>query len=200
MATLCRRRSRNCCSAQPVTSCSPMRTEPAVGSISRVRHRTRVDLPLPDRPMTTNTSPEATSNDTSRTAMTVLCFAFNSAGASSLSGLPMIWRARGPKTFQRPAQELIVGCVGWEDALRPGEPVLGRVRPPDGLVFGVEAFDGQDGTEDLLADDSHVGSAAGEYRRRVEEAGLQIGRLGPAAAEDQPGPFGTADLDVLLDL
>ena len=37
------------------------RPAPAVGSISRVRQRTSVDLPEPDRPMTTNTSPGATS-------------------------------------------------------------------------------------------------------------------------------------------
>ena len=41
----------------------------AVGSISRVRQRTSVDLPLPDRPMTTKTSPGRTSNETSRTAI-----------------------------------------------------------------------------------------------------------------------------------
>ena len=44
------------------------RSRPAVGSISRVRHRTSVDLPEPDRPMTTKTSPGETSKFTSRTA------------------------------------------------------------------------------------------------------------------------------------
>ena len=34
-----------------------MRTAPAVGSIRRVRQRISVDLPLPDSPMTTKTSP-----------------------------------------------------------------------------------------------------------------------------------------------
>ena len=43
-------------------------TWPLVGSISRVRHRTSVDFPEPDRPITTNTSPQPTSKLTSRTA------------------------------------------------------------------------------------------------------------------------------------
>ena len=37
--------------------------------MSRVRQRTSVDLPLPERPMTTKTSPGRTSNETSRTAI-----------------------------------------------------------------------------------------------------------------------------------
>ena len=37
------------------------RTSPAVGSMSRVRQRISVDLPEPDRPITTNTSPGRTS-------------------------------------------------------------------------------------------------------------------------------------------
>ncbi len=41
-------------------------TVPAVGSMSRVSSRTSVDLPEPERPITTNTSPGATSKATSR--------------------------------------------------------------------------------------------------------------------------------------
>ena len=44
-----------------VTSSSSMSTRPDVGSMSRLRQRTRVDLPLPDRPMTTTISPSSTS-------------------------------------------------------------------------------------------------------------------------------------------
>ena len=40
-------------------------TVPPVGSMSRVSSRTSVDLPDPERPMTTNTSPGATSKETS---------------------------------------------------------------------------------------------------------------------------------------
>ena len=61
--------------AQPLLArlrgCPRRRARPrrSVGSISRVRHRTSVDLPLPDRPMTTKTSPGRTSNETSSTAI-----------------------------------------------------------------------------------------------------------------------------------
>lgn len=41
---------------------------PEVGSMSRFSSRTRVDLPDPDRPMITNSSPSAMSKDTSCTA------------------------------------------------------------------------------------------------------------------------------------
>jgi len=41
-------------------------------------HRTSVDLPDPDKPMTTNTSPGATSKETSRTAIVLPVLARNS--------------------------------------------------------------------------------------------------------------------------
>ncbi len=64
----CRRSSRSrSASAARMSSPSNMSC-PAVGSISRVRQRTSVDLPEPDRPITTNISPGATSKLTSRTA------------------------------------------------------------------------------------------------------------------------------------
>src|SRR5690242_7289454 len=44
---------------------------PAVGWISRLMHRTSVDLPEPDSPMTTKTSPERTANETPATATTL---------------------------------------------------------------------------------------------------------------------------------
>ena len=67
---------------------SPSRsTSPSVGSISRVRQRTSVDLPLPDRPMTTKTSPGLTSNETSRTAIVPPCAA-TAASMASGSGAP----------------------------------------------------------------------------------------------------------------
>ena len=51
---------------------------PAVGSISLISVRTSVDLPEPERPITTKTSPGQTSNDTSRTATTQPVFARSS--------------------------------------------------------------------------------------------------------------------------
>ena len=62
-----------------VTSCPAISIVPAVGSISRISVRTSVDLPDPERPITTNTSPGQTSNETSRTAATQPVFARSSA-------------------------------------------------------------------------------------------------------------------------
>ena len=77
------------------------RTSPAVGSMSRVMQRTSVDLPLPDRPMTTQTSPGRTSNDTSRSAIVEPVLRRSSSRDRSASGVPMILCSAGPKTFQR---------------------------------------------------------------------------------------------------
>ncbi len=79
---------------------------PAVGSISRISVRTSVDLPDPDRPMTTNTSPGQTWSDTSRTAATQPVFSRSSPRGRSASGLPMIRSAFGPKTFQTPSARI----------------------------------------------------------------------------------------------
>ena len=70
-----------------------MRMLPALGSISRISVRTRVDLPEPDRPMTTNTSPGWMSIETSRTATTQPVFSRSSARESSASGVPMMLSA-----------------------------------------------------------------------------------------------------------
>ena len=43
----------------------------ARGRLDEARQAANVDFPLPDRPMTTNTSPSATSRSTSRTATTL---------------------------------------------------------------------------------------------------------------------------------
>jgi len=47
------------------TSRPPISTLPAVGSTSRLTRRINVDLPEPDRPISTKISPSRTSNDTS---------------------------------------------------------------------------------------------------------------------------------------
>ena len=76
---------------------------PAVGSISLISVRTSVDLPEPERPITTNTSPGYTSNDTSRTAATQPVFSRNSARGRSASGVPITLSALRPKIFQTPS-------------------------------------------------------------------------------------------------
>jgi len=77
-------------------------TSPAVGSISRVRQRTSVDLPEPDSPITTKTSPGATSNDTSRTAAVHRARSRSSRRDSPASSVELGTRsAFGPNTFHR---------------------------------------------------------------------------------------------------
>ncbi len=99
METCLRRRSRSSLSEALVTSWSLIETLPWVGSISRVRQRTRVDLPEPESPITTNTSPGATSKETSRTPTTQPCFSFSSARDSFSSGVPITLSAWDPKIF-----------------------------------------------------------------------------------------------------
>ena len=79
-------------------------TWPLVGSISRVRHRTSVDFPEPDRPITTNTSPQPTSKLTSRTATAHPVF-FLMSWTLSLSMLSShaTSEALVPKTFHSPS-------------------------------------------------------------------------------------------------
>ena len=106
-------------SSAAVTSRSPIRTVPAVGSMSRVRQRTSVDLPLPDRPMTTNTSPSATSRSTPRTAATLPVCASSSRRGRSASGASTIRSGFGPKTFHSPLTEMAPPTAGVVEVGRP---------------------------------------------------------------------------------
>ena len=87
--------------------------------MSLVRHRTSVDLPLPERPITTKTSPGRTSKLTSRTAIVEAVLRRNSAFVSSRSGEPAILASAGPKIFQRPRTAIVASL----DAARSGRPV-----------------------------------------------------------------------------
>ena len=62
---------RSSLSLSEVRSWPSNRTVPAVGSSSPLSVRSRVDLPDPDRPMTTNIWPSSTSIDASITAAVV---------------------------------------------------------------------------------------------------------------------------------
>ena len=64
--------------------------------------RTSVDLPEPDRPMTTNTSPGQMSMLTSRTATVQPVLSRSSRRDRSASGVPMIRSACEPKIFHTP--------------------------------------------------------------------------------------------------
>ena len=93
-------RSPSCVAAH--TSLPSISIWPAVGSISRMSVRTSVDLPEPERPMTTKISPGQTSKETSRTAATQPCFARSSERGRSASGVPITLSAWRPKIFQTP--------------------------------------------------------------------------------------------------
>ena len=71
--------------------------------------RTSVDLPEPERPITTKTSPGQTSNETSRTAATQPVFARSSARGRSASGVPSTLSARWPKIFHTPSARISGG-------------------------------------------------------------------------------------------
>ena len=70
MPILLRLRSMSSRSLIRRRSAPSISTEPELGSMSRERQRTSVDLPDPDRPITIRSSPGATSRETSLTAAT----------------------------------------------------------------------------------------------------------------------------------
>lgn len=130
----CRRSSRSSTAPASRMSSPCRRICPAVGSTSRVRHRMSVDLPEPDNPMTTNTSPGRTSNETSRTAATHPVLAISSPPRRSASGRPMIFPARGPKIFHSPLTAKTgsiccsAPCTGaWSTDMRLTVPLV-RIR------------------------------------------------------------------------
>ena len=106
IATVPRRSVRSSSALAAVTSCPAIRTVPAVGSIRRTSVRTSVDLPDPESPITTKTSPGQTWKLTSRTAVMQPVCSRSSARDSSAAGVPMMRSACGPKTFQTPSTEI----------------------------------------------------------------------------------------------
>src|SRR5690606_12599003 len=100
---------------------------PAVGSTSRDRQRTMVDLPEPDSPMMTKTSPSWTFRLASRTAP------IRPAAAScSTLGRPP-WRSRkrrppSPKTFQSPRQVSLTPASVPADGRCAAMPVTSCIR------------------------------------------------------------------------
>lgn len=68
MLTLLRRRARSCLASVAARSVPPTTTWPDVGFHRPLSIRMSVDLPEPERPMTTKISPRRTSKDASMTA------------------------------------------------------------------------------------------------------------------------------------
>src|SRR5207344_2055130 len=81
----------------------------------------RVDLPEPDRPITTKTSPGWTSNDTSSTAIVPPVSRTVCSSCSREAPAPAVatFASAGPKTFQRP-RTAIVGPPALAAAACPG--------------------------------------------------------------------------------
>ena len=83
-------------------ACPSKSTSPAVGSISRDRQRIRVDLPEPDRPMTTRISPAATSEaDIAHGGDIAFCPAGLERGRAAMAGEKA--RRIGAVEFPEPA-------------------------------------------------------------------------------------------------
>ena len=66
-----RRASRSSLGERAVISLPSTTTVPLVGRSSRLMHRTRVDLPAPEKPIMPKISPSWIVSDTSRTARTI---------------------------------------------------------------------------------------------------------------------------------
>ncbi|CAM5640202.1 hypothetical protein SVIOM342S_08497 [Streptomyces violaceorubidus] len=132
MAARCLRMARSRDLSIARTSSPSMAMDPAVGSMRRVRQRTRVDLPEPDRPMTTKTSPLRTSKETSATAAVQPVRERSSAGLRAVrSGSAGTRAALGPKTFHRPSTEKTGGrsaTVSVAAAAVAGVALIGRHR------------------------------------------------------------------------
>ena len=110
-----------------VTSRPSISMRPAVGSIRRMSVRTSVDLPEPDRPITTKTSPGQTWNLTSRTAvMQPVCSRSSRPGelgggrADDLVGV----RPEDLPDSLRPDQRRGIARRALLDAVRRGQPSL----------------------------------------------------------------------------
>src|SRR6185369_12215249 len=128
------------------------RISPKVGSMRRVKQRISVDLPLPDRPITTKISPGATSNETSRTAIVEPVRSRKSWLDSSVGGDTSLPSA-GPKIFQRLWTEIV--DLPAEDAAGAGAAGAAPGLVTDGSVAVVTtrllaegATRGADGTPD----------------------------------------------------
>src|SRR6478735_534503 len=120
--TLWRLTSSSCCRSAAVTSTPSITTVPHVGAIKRVRHRTSVDFPLPDRPMTTNTSPGATSRSISRMATTLPVLASSALRGRSASSDPTTRSGFGPYTFHKSRTEIIEPALIELSKLSPRSP------------------------------------------------------------------------------
>src|SRR3954451_11710483 len=122
------------------------RISPNEGSMSRVRHRMSVDLPLPDRPITTKISPGSTSNETWRTAIVEPVLRRKSALGSSGGGA-LILPSDGPKIFHRLRTEIVaLPGAGAAAGAAPGLVTDGSAAVVTARLLAEGAGRGADGT------------------------------------------------------
>ncbi len=101
--------SRSSAWPRPASRSSPLnRISPAVGSISRDRQRTSVDLPEPDRPMMTKISPSRTARTTSRTRRRSAPLSPRRLPSPRFAA-PESARPPGPNSFQTERQASFTG-------------------------------------------------------------------------------------------
>src|SRR3954453_3156490 len=93
---------RSCASSRDRRSRPSTSTVPALGSMSRLSSRTSVDLPDPDSPMTTNSSPRSTAKLTSCTASVAPVRRRTSSRPTPSAASWIASRSRPPKTLVRP--------------------------------------------------------------------------------------------------
>ena len=102
-----------------------MNTAPAVGSMRRLRQRTRVDLPDPDKPMTMKISPSSMSKPASETATTLpvsrSISSFDAPPPSMSSAAP----GESPNTFDKRSARTVTGTGRLSGAVDRG--ASGRV-------------------------------------------------------------------------
>src|SRR3954465_14298751 len=190
MANLRRRSSRSRFWSAAAMFSPSNNTSPAVGSMSRVRQRTSVDLPEPDNPITTNTSPGATSKLTSRTAAVQPVLDIRSRRDSAVRSASAGTRsAFGPNTFHNSRTEIsgsadVVTCrppSGMEPELRLGIDVV-----PDVLGLAVLVEPGRA----ELAADAGPAEAAPLGLRYVGMVVVDPHRAVPQPVGDPLGPPG----------
>src|SRR5919202_4080780 len=153
---------RSCASSSPRRSRPSTSTVPALGSMSRLSSRTRVDLPDPDRPMTTNSSPRSTSKPTSWTASVLPVRRWISSRPTPSPARRNASRSRAPKTLVSPVARS-TGVMSADPLVDLGgvvvDPLLG-----DGVdVVAVDVDRLLHGLH-LVDRDAQVGQQGGELR------------------------------------
>jgi len=123
MPNVWRRKLRSAAGAIAVTSAPRTRMVPLLGCTRRFRQRSRVLLPLPDRPMTTRISPSTTSKLTWFSPTAVPVFASTVARSSPAFSIASASASRAPNTLLTRRTSISVGRVSGARAVsRAAEP------------------------------------------------------------------------------